>query len=181
MVWPPADVVGGVEPLELIAARSEDAVIWLESATAYPAGVELRMEVRWRAEVQNLVNARRRLAAGAPSRRGVARGAVPSRCRAGGRFEGNLARPGWWRGYSHGGAVVGRETQGALLRAGVGGGGSQRWSQDLWLWPLPPTGRLEFVCEWPALGIELTRTELDSDALQTAATRCKELFAAADR
>ena len=52
---PPAGVVGGVEPLELIAARSEDAVVWLESATAYPAGVELRMEVRWRAQVQNLV------------------------------------------------------------------------------------------------------------------------------
>jgi hypothetical protein len=29
--------------------------IWLESATAYPAGVELRMEVWWRAQVQNLV------------------------------------------------------------------------------------------------------------------------------
>jgi hypothetical protein len=45
---------------------------------------------------------------------------------------------------------------GPLLLAGAGAGGDRRWSQDLWLWPLPPEGRLDFVCEWPALGIELT-------------------------
>jgi hypothetical protein len=30
---PPADVIGGLVALEVMAARSEDAVVWLESAT----------------------------------------------------------------------------------------------------------------------------------------------------
>ena len=175
---PSPNVVGGVERLELVAARSEDAVVWLESATAYPTGVDLRIDVRWRAEVQNLV---------------MRAATWPHERQAGEELPAELFRAGieladgakaTWLGPGGGAITVtaGRswdeKPRGPLLRAGVGGGGSQRWSQDLWLWPLPPPGRLEFVCEWPALGIDLTRTELDSDALRTAATRSKELFGA---
>jgi hypothetical protein len=60
--------------------------------------------------------------------------------------------------------------KGPVLRPGAGEGGNRRWSQDLWLWPLPPEGRLEIVCEWPALGSEPTRAELDSGQIRAAAT-----------
>ena len=35
---------------------------------------------------------------------------------------------------------------------GAGGSGSE-WRMELWLWPLPPPGPLEFVCEWPLEGL----------------------------
>lgn len=45
-----------------------------------------------------------------------------------------------------------------------------------WLWPLPPIGPLEFVCRWPAAGIPLTRSELDSGAIIEAASRARVIF-----
>jgi hypothetical protein len=66
--------------------------------------------------------------------------------------------------------------KGPVLLAGAGGGGSRRWPQDLWLWPLPPEGRLQFVCEWPALDIDLTRAELNSKRIREAADRSQTLL-----
>jgi hypothetical protein len=45
-----------------------------------------------------------------------------------------------------------------------------------WVTPLPPPGRLEFVCEWPAAGIALTRVEVDADPIREAATRVTTLW-----
>jgi hypothetical protein len=38
--------MGGVVALELLAAHSEKAAVWIETATAYPSGVEFEIEVR---------------------------------------------------------------------------------------------------------------------------------------
>jgi hypothetical protein len=173
---PPANLIGGLVTLELMAGRSEDAAVWLESATAYPGGVQLRIDIRWRAEVQDR----------------VLRGArLPRELRPGEKLPDELFRAGieledgskaTWLG--PGGVTVAEahrldeKPSGPLLRSGSGGGGDRRWSQDLWLWPLPAAGRLTFVCEWPAFGVELTRTELDSDALRRAADRSRALFEA---
>ncbi len=35
----------------------------------------------------------------------------------------------------------------------MAGGGPRSAFWRWWAWPLPPAGPLEFVCEWPALGI----------------------------
>ena len=51
-----------------------------------------------------------------------------------------------------------------------------RWSESLWLWPLPTEGRLSFVCEWPALDIPLTRADLDSAPIRDAAARSQRLW-----
>ncbi len=40
---------------------------------------------------------------------------------------------------------------------------------DWYLWPLPARGDLVFVCEWPAFGIEETRTVMDGDKVRAAA------------
>jgi hypothetical protein len=37
-------------------------------------------------------------------------------------------------------------------------------------------GRMEFVCEWPAAGLPLTRTELDAAAIIAAAPRAQVAF-----
>lgn len=55
---------------------------------------------------------------------------------------------------------------------GGGGGGSTYTCRDhLWLWPLPPEGAIEFVMQWPALGIEETSVLLDGTAMRQLADR----------
>jgi hypothetical protein len=58
-----------------------------------------------------------------------------------------------------------------VLRPMGGGGGGGRWSHNVWVWPLPPAGRLTFACEWPALDIPLTRRDIDAESIRTAADR----------
>jgi len=172
-VGPPDNVLGGVVALALIAARSADAAVWLESATAYPTGVQFRIDVRWRAEVRDLAR----------------RAAWHDEVQAGEELPAELFRAGielvdgskaTWLG--PGGGVVAtsmradERPEGPLLIPRGGGGGSSCWSQDLWLWPLPPEGRLQFVCEWPALGIDLSRVELSSRHIREAAKRSQTLW-----
>jgi hypothetical protein len=47
--------MGGVVALELLAAQSKMAAVWIEAATAYPSGAEFEIEVRWRPEVFEIV------------------------------------------------------------------------------------------------------------------------------
>lgn len=55
---------------------------------------------------------------------------------------------------------------------GSGGGGRSFSGTDrLWLWPAPPPGPLELVMQWPALGIEESRTTLDTDEMIALASR----------
>ena len=63
-----------------------------------------------------------------------------------------------------------------VLTSGGGGGGGGRWRADMFLWPLPPPGRLVLVCEWPAAGIPLTRTEIDARTVHEAAQRAQVIF-----
>lgn len=44
----------------------------------------------------------------------------------------------------------------------------------LWLWPLPPPGRLVFATEWPAFGIGVTWWELDGAELRRGAQSAHE-------
>ena len=66
--------------------------------------------------------------------------------------------------------------KGPVLEGGGGGGIGQRYDLYYWVWPLPPPGRLAFVCEWPALGIPLSRYEIDSALIRDAAARDAPLW-----
>lgn len=173
---PPASLVGGVVALRLLAARSEDAAVWLESAVAYPTGVEFRLDVRWQPQVQGLVM--RGAGPAWPRDQPVGEELPADQFRAG--IELADGAKATWLGPGRGVAAfaqrVDESPPGPLLVPGAGGGGSRRWSQHLWLWPLPPPGRLQFVVEWPALGILLTRAELDASQLREAAERTQTLW-----
>lgn len=65
---------------------------------------------------------------------------------------------------------------GPVMHAGGGGGGGGSWRQTQWVWPLPPPGPVVPVCEWPAMDIPLTRSELDAQAILDAATRAQVIF-----
>jgi hypothetical protein len=82
------------------------------------------------------------------------------------------------RAYSTGFLVdlVTLSADGPVLHPRGGGGGGGQWHQDQWVWPLPPPGSLAFVCEWPAVGIEITRTEVDAQAILDASARAQVIF-----
>lgn len=63
-----------------------------------------------------------------------------------------------------------------LIPRGGSGGGHYSCQQGYWLWPLPPAGTLAFVCQWPAVGIGLTRVEIDSAPILAAAARATVLW-----
>ena len=64
----------------------------------------------------------------------------------------------------------------ALMLRGTMGTGSHSSETTMWMWPLPPPGPLELVCEWRAEGIELTRCDLDADVILDAAAQVEELW-----
>lgn len=57
-----------------------------------------------------------------------------------------------------------------------GHGGDGSWRSECWVWPIPPPGPMEFVCEWPAADLPLTRLGLDAQPVIDAASRAQDLF-----
>lgn len=56
-----------------------------------------------------------------------------------------------------------------FLRPAGGGATSHHSQQRWWAWPLPPSGPLEFVCQWPSMGISEARVSVDADLILAAA------------
>jgi hypothetical protein len=61
-----------------------------------------------------------------------------------------------------------------VVSGGSGSGGGCRTT--FWLWPLPPPGPLEFVCEWTLQGIPETGATVGAALLAGATDRCRELW-----
>jgi hypothetical protein len=62
------------------------------------------------------------------------------------------------------------------LRTLGGGGDGHKWEQRWWLAPLPPSGPLSFVCEWPILDINETCVEVSADPFISAAPEAVTLW-----
>jgi hypothetical protein len=62
-----------------------------------------------------------------------------------------------------------------MHQGGGGGGGGEQYA-DMWVTPIPPEGPVEFVCEWPAFGIEETTHRLDGSHFIKAAEKAKPIF-----
>ncbi len=65
---------------------------------------------------------------------------------------------------------------GPFLRQGGGGGTSHRQHSLWWAWPLPPSGPLEFICRWPALGTGENRAGIDAQLILDAARQSVQLW-----
>ena len=58
----------------------------------------------------------------------------------------------------------------------TGGGGGAAFDWQVWLWPLPPPGVLTFICEYPQVGIALTRYEVEAAPILEAASQSIKLW-----
>jgi hypothetical protein len=58
----------------------------------------------------------------------------------------------------------------------MGGGGPHSFFSRWWSWPLPPKGTLDFVIEWPMLGIGETRASIDAQLILDAADHSIRLW-----
>jgi hypothetical protein len=162
-----------VVALELVVARSDNAAVTIDSAMAYPTGLEFTVDIRWR-EGYGRVFHRGVQWYSEPSERGE----LPDELvRFGIQFPDGSKATTLGTGLSAPIALRPDEVpEGPVLVRRGGGGSARRWSQTLWLWPLPPEGPLDFVCEWPALGIGLSRVGIDSALIHDAVRRSQTLW-----
>ena len=68
------------------------------------------------------------------------------------------------------------EPTGPILQLRGGGGTSHSQLFRWWVWPLPPAGSLEFICQWPVYGIGETRIGIDGQLILDAARRSVQLW-----
>jgi hypothetical protein len=175
-VWlnPPADVLAGVVPVELIIGRSDEAALLLTGIRAFPTGLAMTLHVRTRARV---------------TRFNVHEEVFDGPYRHDQDDQWRRDRLKWGFEYADGRRATNvdpwpdlatpQETPDRPVLMGRGGGGDARTvDRDYWLWPLPPAGSLKVVCQWAALGIGSTTTALDADQIVAAASRAQSIWAA---
>ena len=169
-IGPPRNMVGAPVAERVIIVQRDDLVIAVTSMISFPTGVKLRLLTRsLRDEIGDLMSGRRWMHADR-------------------EFGGNLPDEVFRLGVvtEHGRAVDYRPFAGTGGVAGFGyadagrpeppqlvpssgGGGSGDWEQEYWLWPLPPDGVFEFVCEWPAMHVAETHVAVDPAPIRAAA------------
>ena len=69
------------------------------------------------------------------------------------------------------------EPTGPILQLRGGGGTSHSQLFRRRVWPLPPAGPLEFICQWPVYGIGETRIGIDGQLILDAARWSVQLLA----
>jgi hypothetical protein len=163
---PPDGVVPVTIPIERIVARTEAAVVYLAAIAAYPTGFGFDLIVLTNGADPDLdpFDFDHRESAG---RNGEL---PPGQLRLGFAFaDGSKATNTGayfnWREDSE------KRPDAPVMTGGAAGGHEGTWKMTLWVWPLPPPGDLEFVCEWPAAAIPLTRSKLDAGSILGAVSR----------
>jgi hypothetical protein len=172
-VEPPADMVPGIVPVELILARTPQRAIGLTGIRAYPTGFSCTLHLRLREDIPE-----EQSNFGAFNMFGD--GVDPA-----GEFADYYLRFGV--GFADGRKATnlyqrhdfdeGPAPEPPTLRL-VRWEGYDRlaWEVDAWVYGLPPSGPLAFVVEWPARGIPETRAEIDAGLILAAAARAVPIW-----
>ena len=168
----PSNELGVAVPLRAVLARTEGLVVSVLDAVAYTTGLSFRLTVKRRREPHDSLDAWFRDPLGLHEPLAAGDGLPDDLLRFGVLFsDGRKAT-------TVGAAAVSRagEPSGPVLFQGSGSGGDGEWESSLWLWPLPPTGPLGFVVEWPSEGIDETRLEVDAQPLLDAGRASERLW-----
>jgi hypothetical protein len=192
----PSGTLPGVVPLELVLARTAQVAVCVTRLGAYASGFELDLVTMAGDEAEELdpllFEGRRMRGRRRRRRDGVSD--IPDEMLrfgvefADGRKATNTADqpPANLAGGTMSVSTTVSESEtiqmpaAPVLRLGGGGGGGGNWRQSVWIWPLPPPGRLTFVCQWPEAGIKLTRSDIDAQLILDASARAHVIFADAD-
>lgn len=165
----PQGTLPGTVALELILAQTEKVAVCVTRLAAYPTGFEfdvLTMSADDKDDLDPLMFHHHHRV-----RRGASEDIPPELLRFGVQF------PDGSKATNTGGFHHDRQPpSGPIMNSGGGGGGGGSWRQTQWVWPLPPPGTLTLVCEWPAIGIPVTRTPLDAQLILDAAERAQVIF-----
>lgn len=164
---PPPGVVPGVAAVERVLARTAEVAVSLGPIWVYPTGLEFRVIV----EALDPETGLDPFGQGWPGRRSGAGDAAPGRL----LFEFRFA-DGRKVTTLREGRAGDADQQAPMLLHRSGSSYQGHWVQQYWLWPSPPPGRLEFVCEWPAAGIPLAMVELDAEEIDRARSRSEAIF-----
>ena len=151
---PPTDSVGGWVPWILILNRSPNIYAVLQDFEAFPSGARFVLRARFRPGVFDPLGT----FPGAP----------------GGPHIGVTFSDG--RSGTVGSGPVDPQPGDVILRYHSGSGGSHDWRMDLWLSPLPPTGRISFEVGWPEKGAPVTSVSVESAELIAAASNAERLW-----
>ena len=157
---PPENVRPATVALDVVLVRRPDLAIWVADALAYPTGLTFGLNVQTREPRRD-----------------------PTSPFFGESDEGEIQ---FGLLLADGRKVITQRLGGMrpflerpdrpLLRPRSGGGGGNRASAELWLWPLPPAGPLTFVLAWPAEGVDETRVEIDAGPILEGSARAFELW-----
>ena len=159
----PAAALGAAVPAEFVLARGGEAAVGLSGLAAYPNGFTFTVTAVLRKEDRR----------GRVFRLGFHRDYFDDEplsdefLRLGVQFADGSAATNLGR------TVLPPDAEPAapLLMQDGGGGGGRRYDMGYWVWPLPPSGPVTFVCEWPAYGIPETRIVVDGGLILAAAER----------
>ena len=167
---PEAELPGIVQINTVLLGQTDRSAVAVTGLSAYSTGFEIFLTARFRPP--------RGGGPGEPSR---AEPPEPRATRRSLRFGLQLSDGRKAIG-EHAGRGPGSDTapDGPILREFMGGGGPRSIVIRWWAWPLPPAGPLEFVCEWPALGIPETRSGIDAQSILDAAARSIPLWPAGE-
>lgn len=186
-VWagPPDDVLAGGVPVGLVLGQSASTVVLLSAIRAFPTGLQMDLGVRIRGPV-----GRWNLSREVFDHPGIHDDQPEWRTGrlkwgfelADGRRATNVDHSAWLEqpNQDHSRPQRADDSTGEpdrpVLTARGGGGGPRSVEWDVWLWPLPPAGRLRVACEWPDRGIELTVQDLDAQVFLDAAARARPVW-----
>jgi hypothetical protein len=174
-IEPPADVVPGIVPVELVLARTPQRAIGLTGIRAYPVGFGCTLHLRLREVVPG-----EQSTFGAFNMFGD--GVDPS-----GEFAAYYLRFGV--GFADGRKATNLNQRWdldegpapdppALRLVRWEGYDLLSWEVDVWVWGLPPPGPLAFVCHWLAGQIPTSGVEIDARLVLDAARRAVPVWPA---
>ena len=172
---PPDNILGVALPWRIVLARTDNVAVVVEGATAYPNGIQLRIDVR-RRPTPGDEDGEPFFPLGHPGsrQRGHTGELPPELLRVGIELaDGPKATTLDPHPFMLGPDAT---PEGPLLTQNGGHGGGSVWRLEFWLRLQPPPGPLVFACEWPSEGVELTRIKVDASAAIEAASRAEGLW-----
>jgi len=164
---PPEAELPGIVPIDTLPlGRTEQVAVAITGISAFAFGYEIFVTTRIRPGAR-----------GAPGDPMPDAPGDPAAARRSFRFGLQLSDGSKVIGL-HGGRRLDHDAEppGPILRQFLGGGGPRSQFSRWWAWPLPPSGPLEFVCEWPTFAITETRAGIDAQLILDAARRRVRLW-----